>query len=117
MSQPPARQFDTAGNMPPPMPATTTETVTLTIDGQHHHRAQGHQRSRPRARRREARHQRVSATTRACRSRRAAGSAWSPSRRTRKLQPSPTIATDGMVVHTTDAQSTLARKQMLEFTW
>jgi len=34
-----------------------------------------------------------------------------------KLQPScQQIAADGMVVHTTDAQSTLARKQMLEFT-
>jgi NADH-quinone oxidoreductase subunit G len=34
-----------------------------------------------------------------------------------KLQPScQTIAADGMVVHTTDPQSTLARKQMLEFT-
>jgi NADH-quinone oxidoreductase subunit G len=34
-----------------------------------------------------------------------------------KLQPScQSVATDGMVVHTTDKQSTLARKQMLEFT-
>ena len=34
-----------------------------------------------------------------------------------KLQPScQTIAADGMVVHTTDPQSTLARTQMLEFT-
>ena len=34
-----------------------------------------------------------------------------------KLQPScQQTAGDGMVVHTTDAQSTLARKQMLEFT-
>lgn len=34
-----------------------------------------------------------------------------------KLQPScQTIATDGMVVHTSDARSTAARKQMLEFT-
>jgi NADH-quinone oxidoreductase subunit G len=34
-----------------------------------------------------------------------------------KLQPScQTIAGDGMVVHTRDPQSTLARKQMLEFT-
>ncbi|HVK77516.1 MAG TPA: 2Fe-2S iron-sulfur cluster-binding protein [Kofleriaceae bacterium] len=34
-----------------------------------------------------------------------------------KLQPScQSIATEGMVVHTKDAQSTLARKQMLEFT-
>jgi NADH-quinone oxidoreductase subunit G len=34
-----------------------------------------------------------------------------------KLQPScQTIVADGMAVHTTDKQSTLARKQMLEFT-
>ena len=34
-----------------------------------------------------------------------------------KVQPScQTIATDGMVVHTQDQRSTLARKQMLEFT-
>ena len=34
-----------------------------------------------------------------------------------KVQPScQTIAADGMVVHTTDQRSTLARKQMLEFT-
>src|SRR5262245_27151038 len=34
-----------------------------------------------------------------------------------KLQPScQTIVADGMVVHTTDKQSTLARKQQLEFT-
>ncbi len=112
MSQP---NYDQAGNMPPPMPATTTETVSLTIDGAAVTVAKGTnvlEAARTIGQDISAFCYHPGLSIAACCRQCLVSIEKNP-----KLQPScQTIASEGMVVHTSDPQSTTARKQMLEFT-